>query len=150
MASHSLHEVQIAPNEKVVGLSRLWWVGLLVIVVATVVNIVLALGATALFASLATFSPLGAGTIGLFTVVGALGAVIVFAWLGRFAQRPIHLFRIVAIAVLVLSLIPDILLLVQPVFPSTTMAGVAALMFLHIVTAAICFSMLTTLGRMQA
>jgi hypothetical protein len=150
MSSHSLHEIQVAPNEKVAGLSRLWWVGLLVIVVATVVNIVLALGATTLFAGLAAFSPLGTGTIGLFTFVGALGAVIVFALLGRFAQRPIHLFRIAAVIVLMLSLIPDILLLVQPVFPSTTLAGVAVLMLLHIVTAAICVSMLTTLGHARA
>jgi hypothetical protein len=150
MSSRSLNEVQTAPSEKVAGFSRLWWVGLLVIVVATVVNIVLALGATALIPGLAAFSPLGVGPIGFFTFVGALGAVIVFALLGRFARRPVRLFRIVAITVLVLSLIPDILMLSQPLFPSTTPASVTVLMCLHVVVAAICVGMLTTLGRARA
>ena len=150
MSSRSLNEMQTAPSEKVVGFSRLWWVGLLVIVAATVVNVVLALVANALIPGLAAFLPLGAGPIGFFTFIGALGAVIVFALLGRFTQRPIHLFRIVAIIILVLSLIPDLLMLSQPLFPSTTPAGVAILMCLHVVAAAICVGMLTTLGRARA
>lgn len=64
MSSRSLNEMQTAPSEKVVGFSRLWWVGLLVIVVATVVNVVLALVANALIPGLAAFLPLGAGPIG--------------------------------------------------------------------------------------
>ncbi len=150
MSSRSLNEMRTSPGEKVAGFSRLWWVGLLVIVVATVVNIVLALVATALLPRLAAFSPLGAGPIGFFTFIGALGAVIVFALLGRFTRRPIRLFRIVAIIVLVLSLLPDLLMLAQPLFPSTTPTGVAVLMCLHVVAAAICVGMLTTLGRARA
>ncbi len=150
MSSRSLNDVPTASVEKVVGFSRLWWVGLLVIVVATVVNIILALGTTALIPGLAAFLPLGAGPIGFFTFIGSLGAVIVFALLGRFTRRPIRLFRIVAVVVLVLSLIPDLLMLSQPMFPSTTPTGVVVLMCLHVVVAAICVGMLTTLGRAQA
>ena len=150
MSSRSLDEAQAAPSEKVAAFSRLWWVGLLVIVVATVVNILLATGATTLFASQRAFSPLGAGPVGFFTVIGSLGAVIVFGLLGRFSQHPIRLFRIVTVVVLVLTLIPDLLMLAHPLFPSTTPTGVAILMVLHIVTAAICVGMLTTLGRARA
>ncbi len=150
MSSRSLNEIQSASNEKVATISRLWWVGLLVIVVATIVNIVLAMAARTIFPSQAAFSPLGAGPIGFFTVIGSLGAVIVFGLLGRFSQRPIRLFRIVAVVVLVLTLIPDILMLLHPLFLLTTPTGIGMLMVLHIVTAAICVGMLTTLGRARA
>jgi hypothetical protein len=39
------------------------------------------------------------------SIVGALGATIAFAGLARFTRRPAHIFRLVALAVLLLSLI---------------------------------------------
>jgi hypothetical protein len=46
-----------------------------------------------------------------FTAVGTLGATVVFAVVRRRAGRPTVLFRRIALGVLLLSLLPDLLLL---------------------------------------
>jgi len=85
--------------------------------------------------------------------MGVLGAVLVFAILRRFARRPVRIFRVVAVIVLVLSFVPDLWLLAardRLPFPGATLQSVATLMFMHVVAAAIAVGMLTTTGRRQA
>lgn len=82
----------------------------------------------------------------MFTIIGGLGAVIVFALLGRFARRPITLFQRIAIGVLVVSLIPDLLLL-NGGMPGASVGAVAALMLMHVVAWAIIVRVLTTMAR---
>jgi hypothetical protein len=79
------------------------------------------------------------------TALGVLGAVIVFALLARFARRPLLMFKRIATVALVLSFVPDILLLVASE-PGATLASVGVLMSMHVVTWAISVGMLITLA----
>ena len=83
----------------------------------------------------------------VFTLFGVLGAVIVFALVGRFSRRPLRLFRRIALVTLVVTFVPDILMLVTGFNPGTTLANVIVLMLMHVVAWAISVYMLTTLAR---
>jgi hypothetical protein len=86
----------------------------------------------------------------IFTIVGVLGAVIVYAVIGRFSRQPVRLFRRVALVTLVVSFIPDILMLITGFNPGTTAANVAVLILMHVVAWAITVGMLTRLARTEA
>ena len=125
---------------------RLWWVGLLTVLAAVIVNASVALVAKALFSVAPTFIPLQVGSVIAFTVIGAVGAVIVFALLLRWAKQPIRLFQRIAWIVLLVSLIPDLLLPFLGLFPGTTFAEVGALILMHVATGLICIGMLPRAG----
>ncbi len=125
---------------------RLLWVGLLAVLAAVVVNLIIRTFAVVAF-GLSGFLPLAVGPTVVFTVVGVLGAVAVFALVARFAREPVRLFVRVAFVVLLLSLVPDVLLLLAGSVPGTTVAGVLALMAEHVATWAIAVGTLTTLAR---
>ena len=129
-----------------VSFRRLLWVGPLAIVAAVVVNVVIRSVSVALF-GLTDFPPLMLGLTILFTVVGVLGAVGVLALVARFSGRPVRLFRRVALVALMITLVPDVLLLVAPSIPGTTVAGVLTLMTEHVAAWAVSVGILTTLTR---
>ncbi len=139
---------QIASEQRI-AFGRLWWVGLLTIIAAVVVNILISLLAKALFAVAPTFLPLQIVFIP-FTVFGSLGAIIVFALLGRFARRPISTFRRTVWIVLLVSFIPDLLVGFSRPFPGTTPQVVGTLMLMHVATAMICLNTLTRLNRARS
>ncbi|MDQ6670796.1 MAG: DUF6069 family protein [Chloroflexota bacterium] len=72
------------------------------------------------------------------SALGALGATVVFAVIARSARQPIHTFRLVAFAVLVVSFVPDFLMT-----GATTPWGVPTLLMMHIVAALIIVGVLT-------
>jgi Family of unknown function (DUF6069) len=115
--------------------SRFWLVGPLVIVTAVVVNLLVSRAVVALFPTVMMAS----GSIVLFTVIGTLGAVLVFALVGRRAAHPITLYYKIAGVALLLSFVPDILLFTIG-FPAIV---VEAYMLMHIAAAAICVIGLT-------
>ena len=119
--------------------SRLWWVGLGVIVASVVVNLLVRSAALALFPTMI----MTADHIILFTVLGALGAILVFALVAWRAARPITLYRRIAGVALLLSFVPDILILMTG-FPVSTFG---AYILMHIATAAICVIGLTKFTR---
>lgn len=100
------------------------------------------------------FPPLASpGPTIFFTAVGALGAIGVFAILRRVSQRPERLFRRIAVAVLLVSFLPDLLLLsdgAAGAFPAATPTGVAVLMVMHIVAATMIVGFLTATGPREA
>lgn len=122
---------------------RLAWVGLLTVAVAVVVNVLIRTVAVSVFGIGEGFQPLGVGPTVFFTVVGVTGAVVVFGLLWRFARRPVSVFRRVALAVLLVSLVPDVLLLFSDSVPGTTIAGVVTLMVEHVATWAVVVAVLT-------
>jgi hypothetical protein len=125
---------------------RLWWVGLLAIIVSVGANVLVRLLAVAVLDISPAFEPLSSyGTIISLTAFGVLGAVIVFALLARFARRPILMFKRIAAVALVLSLVPDFLLLVASV-PGATAVSVGVLMVMHVVAWTISVCSLTTLA----
>ena len=76
----------------------------------------------------------------LFTLVGAIGATGVFWIISHQSQHPARVFTIVATIVLLLSLIPDLLLLQHggPLeMPGANAWAVGALMVMHVVAFAI-------------
>jgi Family of unknown function (DUF6069) len=135
---------------------RLWWVGLLAIIASVAANLLvrqLALATLGISDEFEELSGIGAIiTITSLTTLGVLGAVIVFALLERFARRPILMFKRFAVVALVLSFVPDVLLLVASV-PGATVVSVGVLMSMHVVAFAISVGMLTTLagrGRVRS
>jgi len=131
---------------KHVAFRRLAWVGPLTIVAAAIGTFVIRTVAVALL-DVGNFLPLSFAPPLVFTVIGVLGAVLTFALIGRFAQQPIVLFKRLALGVLVVSFVPDILLLVVPqVIPGTTGAAVSVLAVMHLLAWLISVRMLTTLA----
>ena len=92
-----------------VSWSRLLWVAPLTVIVALVVNLIVKTVAIAVNPSLADMGQLGNPLI-MLTLEGAILAVIVFALMVWLVPQPIHWFRIVAVIVLIISIIPDLLL----------------------------------------
>ncbi len=79
-------------------------------------------------------------TLGPVVAASAVGAAVVLGVIGRFSRRPVRVFRVTALVVLLLSLVPIPLQGVDG--PS---AG--ALVLLHIVVAATVVGVLTTTPR---
>jgi uncharacterized protein DUF6069 len=137
------------PIERV-AFNRLLWVGPLTILAAIVANVVIQQVAVAVLQPDPLFMPLTLIVPIVFTFVGVLGAVIVYALIGRFSQQPVRLFRRVALVTLVVSFIPDILMLITKFNPGTTTANVAVLILMHIVAWGIAVGMLTRLAATEA
>lgn len=125
--------------------SRLWWVGPLAIVVSIVANLIVRVIAVSVLGVSEEFPPLGWAPPIMFTIIGVLGATIVFAIVARASKRPVALFRTIALVVLVISLVPDILLWTSNAMPGTSLAAVLALMLMHVITWAITITLLTRL-----
>ena len=117
---------------------RLVWVGPLAVVVSVIANVIFAAVAVRLFGISDEFLPMTTGAIATFTAFGVLGAVLVFAVVVRFSREPISLFRKIAAVVLLLSLVPDLLLLWAPPEMRADVPQVIALMLTHVVAAGAC------------
>ena len=129
------------------AVQRLWWVGLLALVGSILVNVLLRQFAVANFEISPEFNPLMTNQYILFTAAGVIGAVIVFWLLPRFVSRPQHVFKIIAVVVLLLSMLPDILLYVMQPVAGITLAGIVTLMLMHVTTAVVTVGLLLSLGR---
>jgi hypothetical protein len=120
-------------------------VGAITVALAVVVNVLIRTVAVSVLGIGEGFEPLGVGPTVFFTVVGVAGAVVVFGLILRFARRPVRLFRRVALAVLLVSLVPDVLMLFSGSMPGATVAGVLTLIVEHVASWAVAVGVLTTL-----
>jgi hypothetical protein len=134
------------PAERV-ALNRLLWVGPLAILVATIANVVIQQIAVAVLQPDPAFMPLTLMPPIIFTVVGVLGAVIVYALAGRFSRQPVRLFQRIALITLLVSFVPDIMMAITGFNPGTTVANVVVLMLMHVVAWLIAVGMLTRLTQ---
>ena len=124
------------------GLSAQFWrVGLLTLLAAVVINTVIALAAHILFMVAPTFVPLQVASVIPATAVAVTGALLVLALISRRSQRPVRLFRRIALLVLLVSIIPDLLLPVIGLYPGTTLPAIGMIMLMHLVTASLCITM---------
>jgi hypothetical protein len=112
---------------------RLPLAGLAAIAGAVVANLLVQAIAVALLRPDPVFLPLQPGPPVFFSVIGVLGAIVVYAIIGRFSRRPLTLFRRVALVTLLISLIPNILMLVSQWMPGATLGSVITLMVMHVV-----------------
>lgn len=86
-------------------------------------------------------SPITVGTVVLASAVGAVGAAVVFAVIGRFARRPVRLLVIVATVVLVLSLFSP------ATIPGASLGMILSLEAMHLVAGVSSIGLLATLAR---
>jgi Family of unknown function (DUF6069) len=97
---------------------------------------------------------LSVGPVAMLTAIGAIGATIVYAILRALLVHPNKPFIWISAAVLVLSFIPDYLIIGQTtgMFAGGSWPNAAALMFMHIVAAIIIVWSLVWLwgGRQQS
>jgi hypothetical protein len=85
-------------------------------------------------------SPLTVGLVVITSVIGAIGASIVFAIIGLLSRRPVRLFRIVAAVVLVLSFVPP------ATVPGVPAAMRLSLAVMHVVAWVVSVGLLTALA----
>ena len=90
------------------------------------------------------FEPLNIAPVALFSGLGAVGATIAYAVVDRLSESPDRTFTRVAAVVLLLSFVPDVLLLQAD--PAATAPAVVVLMVMHVVVAVASVASLT--GRL--
>jgi len=139
-----------AQNERVVAISKLWWVGLVAGVGATIANFVFywitksVLGIPYIIPLGGPNGPLGPlplAAIIIFNVVPAVGATILLAILGKFLSRPFRMFWIISVVVLAVSFILPLSL------PSgVTTSTKIGLSLMHIITMPVIVGVLTKFG----
>lgn len=84
------------------------------------------------------------GMVAIASVIGAIGAAIVFAVIGLFARRPVRLFSIVAVVVLVLSFATPLTI------PSAPFSMILSMEVMHVAAWAVIVGLLTKLARREA
>jgi Family of unknown function (DUF6069) len=130
-----------------IAFGRLLWAGPLAAVAAAVANAIVYFVASALGAMPQDVLVEGSGPITLepvvfASVIGAVGAVVVFAIVALLARRrPIQTFNIVAALALVLSFYTPFTI------PDAPVAMVVALLLMHMVAAVVIVGVLTSLIR---
>ena len=83
-----------------------------------------------------SFAPLNPPVYLTFAVVGTLVAVGGWVLVVRRARRPAQVLGILVPVLLVLSLVPDVILMLTGFIPGTSVAGVVGLMLMHPIVAA--------------
>ncbi len=120
----------------------IWITGILAAVVAAILNALLVvIGVNLLGLNPdGLFQPLnGPGPVIIFSIFFLLLATLVFWWIARKAASParaVAAFRKIALGVLLLSFIPDLLLLNQP---GAGIGEIILLMLTHVVAAAVIY-----------
>jgi hypothetical protein len=124
-------------------------VGIATVVAAVAANTLIYVIGGALVPYDARFLPLAnvSGEI-VFTLPAALGAVLLYAVLLRFARRPARTFTIISAVVFVVTVIPDFSYI--PTVPGATAGQTTILVLMHIAAAAVIVRMLTALTHAQA
>lgn len=123
------------------GLSRGQWliIGLAAAIASVLGVLAVQAVALAIWPDLALFKPLESyARSALFTLIPALGATGLFAWLAARKENPAGSFTKIAVVVLLLSFVPDYVL---PVEHRTLLASTVAA-FLHVVAAAVTVSVI--------
>lgn len=118
--------------------------GTIAVVVAVVANVVVVAAADALGLA-PSFRPLTLPPVVFLSTLGAVGATVTYWLLDRYVADADRTFVRVAVAVLVLSFVPDAALLAAD--PAATVAGVFALVLMHVFAAAAAVWALVYWGR---
>ena len=118
--------------------------GIVGVVLAVLGNVALVVAVGALGIA-PEFRALTVPPVAFLSVVGAVGAAVVYWLLPQFVSDADSAFRRIASVVLVLSFVPDIALLAFD--PAATPVGVVILMLMHVVVAAAAVWALVYWGR---
>lgn len=144
MASTSIRST---PQERV-ATCKLVWVGPLMIVIAVLVNLVVRTLAVSFFGVASSFLYLQIPVVIGTTVVFLLLALLAFVLVSRVSRHPVRIFRIVAGVALLASFLNPLLLLAGWWLPAPGMnlRIFWTMIVMHIVSALIAVSLLTTLA----
>ena len=139
------------PQERV-ATRKLVWVGPLTIVIAALVNLVVRLLAVSFFGVASSFLYLQTPVVISTTVVFLMLALLAFVLVGRISRHPVRIFRIVAGVALLVSFLNSLLLLAGWWLPAVGMnlRIFWTMIVMHIVSALIAVSLLTTLAVERA
>ena len=135
--------------QQVAQFRRLWPIGLVAAAGATVANVVFffvskEIGIPYLVTMQGSLGPLPPVMVIVSSVIPAVAATVLFALLGKFLSRPIRVFTIISIIVLLISLAPP---LTMP--GEVAVSTKVSLVVMHIITAAVTVGVLTRLGRVN-
>ncbi|MEY9842919.1 DUF6069 family protein [Streptacidiphilus sp. EB103A] len=108
-------------------------------VVAVALNAIVAVTAHAAGAS-DDFQPLQPSAYAPLSVLGVLAAAVAWAIIRACSAHPARLLRTLVPAILIVSLIPDIMVGISDSRPGTSWGAVIALMVMHVVVAAVAIS----------
>lgn len=128
------------------GWRRLLVVGAGLVLMATVANVLIAMALRNGLGVPAAFQALATPAVASGTIVGMIGATIVFAWVARTQPDPRRTFVLIATAGLIVSWLPDLAIWATAVFPGTTTTGIISLMALHVVAAGFAVGTLLRFG----
>ena len=128
------------------GWKRLLVVGAGLVLMATVANVLIAMALRNGLGVPSAFQPLATPGVASGTIVGMIGATLVFAWVARAQPDPRRTFVLIATAGLIVSWLPDLAIGATAVFPGTTTTGILSLMALHVVAAAFAVGILLRFG----
>lgn len=145
MSSTPLSTTNNFNSEEHIALRRIPAVGLLTLVVTLITNIMIGTVSYALFSISPDFTPLNLIPITIWTVLGVLGAVLVFSVQAKFTTHPIANFSKTTLIVLLVSLLPVMTLFFTSPFPATSPIAIVTLMLMHVSTAILCLGLLTSL-----
>ena len=128
------------------GLSK---IGLVAAVVSAIVNSLLMMVTKPFMEVPDSFGPLQVPPIILWSVIGAFGAVGVYALMRKFSSDPHKTFMIIAVLVLILSFVPDLLLInvTEGIFGGVGWGAIILLMIMHVISFAIVMPMLRKLAH---
>jgi hypothetical protein len=136
---------------KQVDQQKIWKMGLVAIVASVIANLVafFILNAILDLPSAADFPSLSPLPIALLTTVFTFIGVVVFAIIARRAANPLRTFWIVATVAFVVSIIPNLLSILNPTalplpFPNPTSLGFAVLIVFHVIAYVITVWVMTT------
>jgi hypothetical protein len=127
------------------GWQRLLVVGAGLVLMATVANVLIAMALRNGLGVPSAFQALSTPAVASGTIVGMIGATLVFAWVAG-AQDPRRTFVLIATAGLIVSWLPDLAIWATAVFPGTTTTGILSLMALHVVAAGLAVGILLRFG----
>jgi hypothetical protein len=113
---------------------------------ATVANVLIAMALRNALGVPAVFQALSIPAVASGTIVGMIGATLVFAWVARTQPDPRRTFVLIATAGLIVSWLPDLAIWATAVFPGTTTTGILSLMALHVVAAGFAAGILLRFG----
>ncbi len=126
-------------------LANLWWAGLVATLAAVMATVAVREIAVGMFPIPEQFTPLDTFPVVMWTVAGAVGAVLAFWYLVPRSQRPVRTFGAVAVGVLLLSFLPNLWLFLSRPYPGTTNSAVFTLMAMHVAAAFTCYVVLAAL-----
>ena len=139
----------IVNKETKTDIKRNDWVkiGLKTAVFSVIAVLIVQAVALAIWPEVRVFKPLDSyPRSAVFTLIPALGATAVFAWLARHQAQPAKKFIILSAALLLLSFIPDYALPLE----GKTLLGSSVAAFMHLVAGIVTVATIVTSYRNQA